>query len=149
MTRHEDSDLEQRLRADAQQIVADVSPELRARIDASIRSVAPIRSVPASRDADRSGGPGWWASGLTGLAAALLIILLVNTNRSSGPTPDSVTEDNVATTVTPEVSESLVTLPLKVRTADLTGPLEEELLRLQADIEKARQTVERDLHLTL
>ncbi|HSD69354.1 MAG TPA: hypothetical protein VLB07_07370 [Woeseiaceae bacterium] len=149
MTRHEDSDLEQRLRADAQQIVADVSPELRARIEASIRSVAPIRSVPISRDADRSGGPGWWASGLTGLAAALLIILLVNTNRGSGPTPESVTEESVAITVTPEVDEGPGMLPLKLRTADLTGPLEEELVRLQADIEKARQTVERDLRLTL
>ena len=149
MTRYEDSELEQRLRADAQQIVADVSPELRARIAASIRSVAPIRSVPAGRDADRSGGPGWWASGLTGLAAALLIILLVNTNRNSSPTPDSVTADSVATTVTPEISERPGMLPLKVRTADLTGPLEDELVRLQADIEKARQAVERDLHLAL
>lgn len=149
MARFEDMDLEQRLRNDAQQIRAEISPELRARISASIRSVAPIRSVPASHDSRGSRGPGWWASGLTGLAAALLIILLVNTDRGSEPIAPGATDESIATTITPELGENLGTLPLKVRTADLTGPLEEELVRLQADIEKARERVERDLHLTL
>ncbi len=149
MARYEDGDLERRLRADALAIHVNASPELRARIDASIRSVAQIRSVPAVRDSGKRGGSNWWASGLTGLAAALLIILLINTNRdrSQSPVPDA--DESVATTVTPEVSERLGSLPLKVRTADLTSPLEEELVRLQADLEKARQSVERDLRSTL
>jgi len=149
MARYEDDNLEQRLRADALDIDVDTSPELRARIDASIRSVAPIRSVPAARDSGKRGGASWWASGLTGLAAALLIILLINNNREGRNSVIPDTEESVASTVTPEVSERLGTLPLKVRTADLTSPLEEELVHLQADLEKARQSVERDLRSTL
>jgi hypothetical protein len=149
MARYKDGDLEQRLREDALDIRVDASPELRARIDASIHSAAQIRTVPAARDSDKRGGPSWWASGLTGLAAALLIILLINNNREDRNSVVPETEQRVATTVTPEVSERLGTLPLKVRTADLTGPLEEELVHLQADLEKARQSVERDLRSTL
>ncbi len=148
MARYEDTDLEQRLRADAMDIRVNASPELRARIDASIRSVAQTRSVPATREAGEPGGSSWWASGLTGLAAALLIILLINANREDGQPLVPDTEDGIASTVTPEVSERLGTLPLKVRTADLTSPLEEELVHLQADLEKARQSVERDLRST-
>jgi hypothetical protein len=149
MARYDDGDLDQRLRADALDIHADASPELRARIDASIRSVAQIRSVPAARDSDRPGRSSWWASGLTGLTAALLIILLVNTDREDGNSLDPGTEESIATTVTPEAGERLGTLPLKVRTADLTGPLEEELIHLQEDLEKVRESVERDLRSTL
>ena len=149
MARYEDGDIEQRLRADALDIHADASPELRARIDASIRAVARIRSVPAARDSDKPGQSSWWASGLTGLAAALLIILLINTNREGGNSLEPETEDRIATTVTPETGERFGTLPLKVRTADLTGPLEEELIHLQEDLEKVRESVERDLRSTL
>lgn len=149
MARYEDCDLEQRLRTDAFDIKVDASPELRARIDASIRSAARSRSVPAARDSGEQVWSSWWASGLTGVAAALLIILLINTNRESRSPLVPGTEERVATTVTPEVSERFGTLPLKVRTADLTSPLEEELVRLQADLEKARQSVERDLRSTL
>jgi hypothetical protein len=149
MARYEDGDVEQRLRADALEVRVDASPELRARIDASIRSAAQIRSVPDARDSVKGNRSSWWASGLTGLAAALLIILLIDNNREGNDSVVPHTEERIATTVTPEVSERLGTLPLKVRTADLTGPLEEELVHLQADLEKARQSVERDLRSTL
>jgi hypothetical protein len=149
MTGYEGGDLERRLRADALDVQVDASPELRARIDASIRSVAQIRSVPAAHDSVGKSGSSWWASGLTGLAAALLIILLIDNNHDGNDSRVPPTEERIATTVTPEVSERFGTLPLNVRTADLTSPLEEELVRLQADLEKARQSVERELRSTL
>lgn len=146
MARREDTDLEQRLRADARQVNAEVSPELRSRIGASIRAAGQVRSRPAEREA---GLPNWWVSGLTGLAAATLIIFLINTNRDGNGPPGRDTGEAVATTVTPEVGERLGSFPLRVRTADLTSPLEEELIHLQEDLEKVRESVERDLRSTL
>jgi hypothetical protein len=39
-------------------------------------------------------------------------------------------------------------LPLRVKTADLAAPLEDELQNLRSDLEKARDNVERDLKFT-
>ena len=139
MNRHDNDEFERRLLADANDIRADVSPQLRARINASIRSAAEQRTVPVAPGTRESF---WWASSLTGIAAALLVIVLINWNREPVPEPASVT------TVTPEISERPGSIPLKVKTADLTGPLEEELQHLQSDLEKARETVEGDLRLT-
>jgi hypothetical protein len=146
MARYEDTDLEQRLRADAKLINAEVSPQLRSRIGASIRAAGQVRSLPAEREARL---PNWWVSGLTGLAAAALIIFLVNTNRENAAPVAPDAGDAVATTVTPEAGERLGSFPLNVRTADLTSPLEEELIHLQEDLEKVRESVERDLRSTL
>ncbi len=146
MARYKDTDLEERLRADARQVNAEVSAELRSRIDASIRAAGKMRSLPADREVRL---PGWWLSGLTGLAAAALIILLINTNRENAAPAAPETVGAVATTVTPEAGERLGNFPLNVRTADLTGPLEEELIHLQEDLEKVRESVERDLRSTL
>lgn len=143
MAKRNDGDIERRLCADAEQIRADVPPELRARIQASLHAARQVRSVPVAR---RKHTGYWWASGLTGIATALLVMLLINWNRNA---VIAVPEEQVATTVTPEIVETLGYLPLKARTADFTGPLEEELQNLQSDLEKARLSVERDLRSTL
>jgi hypothetical protein len=71
---------------------------------------------------------------------------MINRNQDDGVVPSA---DEVAATVTPEIAQRLGSIPLNVRTADLTGPLEEELLRLQSDLEKARSKVEQDIRSTL
>mgnify|MGYP001814963576 CR=1 FL=1 len=131
-------EFEKRLKRDADEIEATVSPALRARIDASLHGVQPIRPARA-----RSASAGlWWASSLTGLAAAVMIIAVVNWNR---PAPE--TAPTVADNPQPAVTEPLP-VTLDIRTAEFTSPLEEELERLQSDIEKARRSVRDDLDFT-
>lgn len=130
---------EKRLKRDAEDIRASVSPELRARIDASLHGVQPIR--PAK---PRSASAGlWWMSSLTGLAAAVTLIAVVNWNRSAPETPPTVADNPQ-----PVVTEPPVPVTLDIRTADFASPLEEELERLQSDIEKARRSVRDDLDFT-
>jgi hypothetical protein len=142
MARHEDRDLERRLSSDAEEVRAVVSPELQSRIRASVHSARQLQSAPAGRNA---GGRYWWASALTGVAAVLLVIVIVEWNRD---VPDGLPAEPTAATA-PEIIEFFGVLPLKARTADLTGPLEDELLHLQSDLEKARLSVERDLRSAL
>ena len=68
-------ELANRLKEDAANIDAEVSAELQARIEASIRAT--------DREITRPAGTGkrdyfWWASSLTGLAAAIIGIALLN-----------------------------------------------------------------------
>ena len=66
-------EFEKRLKHDAQAVKAEVSPELRSRIDATLRGVDPIRPVSTDRPpAIRL----WWASSLTGLAAVIALVLI-------------------------------------------------------------------------
>jgi len=134
-------EFENRLKRDAEDIRAEVSPELRARIDASLRATEQIRPVPASR---ASGVNLWWASSLTGLAAAILVIVLINWNR---PTTELAPAEQVAERTVPVAVDDLQGLnpPWLVKTADFASPLEEELAKLQADIERARETVKKDI----
>jgi len=136
-------EFENRLKRDAEDIRAEVSPELRARIDASLRATEQIRPVPASRT---SGMNLWWASSLTGLAAAIMIIVLINWNR---PTTELVPVEPVAHETEPDYVNEIPSLYRpKIKTAEFTNPLEEELVRLQADIERARQNVKEDIDFT-
>ena len=131
-------EFEKTLKEDAAAIQPAVSPELRNRIDASLQGVEPIRPV---RDTRSAGAGLWWASSLTGLAAAVVVIVLVNVD-----TPDPAPVRPVVETTVPAVVETPALMPmLDVRTAEFTSPLEEELLKLQSDLEKARETVRQDL----
>lgn len=134
---------EQSLKDDAARIRADVSPEMQARIDAALRAAEPVRPVPPRQQPVATL---WWASSLTGLAAAVALILFLNWNRTGPVTV--VVEPLADTTVPGEVAEMPYRFPLNAETADLTEPLEEELEQLQQDLEKARRTVERDLNFT-
>lgn len=141
--------VENRLKQDAERIRADVSPQLRSRIDASLRGTAPVRPERGRRDFSL---PLWLGASLSGAVAAVLIIVLVNRDigdfgqpRSSG----TLQADNAALQSVPEYVRNIERrIPLNVETADLTAPLEEELEDLQADLEKARKDVERDLDFT-
>jgi hypothetical protein len=135
-------EFEKRLKQDADAIRVEASPELAARIDASLQGIEPIRPVeqrPASANL-------WWASSLTGLAAAIAVVVVINWDRP-----------NVE--VVPEVAEEIRTVPpddileaelpdWDIRTVEFASPLEEELVHLKSDLEKAREKVRQDLDFT-
>lgn len=137
--------LEQRLADDAKAIEARVSPQLEARIEASLHNAQ--RAAPPE-PGHRSSVTLWWASSLTGLVTAALVIVLLNWNREStktDPVPAAREFATVPEAVVPDAADRYGRLPLTTRTADLTGPLEEELRNLKSDIEKARDNVEQDI----
>jgi hypothetical protein len=137
-------EFENRLKRDADAIQADISPELKGRIDASLQAAKRIQPVP------ESGAPGinlWWASSVTGLAAAVIVIVLINWNR---PVIELVPVEPVARRTVPTAFDELQGLspPRLIKTADFATPLEEELARLQTDIERARANVKKDIEFT-
>jgi len=136
--------LEQRLKQDAGEIQAEISRELQSRIDASLHNAGQSRSIPA---ASRPTTTLWLASSLTGLVTAALVITWLNWNgEGAGTRPVEVAREF---STVPQPSIPIYgRVALKTRTADLTTPLGEELLHLQADIEKARKNVERDIRST-
>ena len=102
-----------RLRDDAERIRADVSPELERRIRASLESVTPER--PAPKHAPRP--PLFWlASTLTGLAAAIALIVVVNR-------PVGEPEATIVVQSPPVTLPELPRLPLTVQNAMTTSPL--------------------------
>jgi hypothetical protein len=137
-------EFEKRLKRDAEAIEARVSPAMRARIDASLQGTEPVRKA---RRKTASTVNLWWASSLTGLAAAVIVIALVNWNR---PAADVSPAETFATETELPTEPELPIGPeiLDIRTADFTSPLEQELINLQSDIEKARESVRKDLDFT-
>ena len=134
--------LERRLKEDAKGMNVQVSPDLQSRIEATVHGLTrPQAAEP------RSTTTLWWASSLTGLLAAMLIIVLLNWNRETAET-QPVRQARELPTVPQLVIPVYGRLALTTRTADLTSPLEEELLHLRADIEKARENLERDIRNT-
>lgn len=131
--------LAERLRKDAADIHVEVSPELDNRIRASLAGVTP--EVPQVRR-PRHSPLFWLASSLTGVAAAVAVILLVNTG-------DPVAPASVPVAATPTEIElpELPALPLKAEQAMSVSPLEQELDDFQSDLEKARQAVSEDMRL--
>lgn len=134
-------EFEKRLKRDAENIETGISPQLRQRIDASLCGTERIKPVPESRAGSFNI---WWTSSLTGLAAVIIVIVLINWNR---PVAEPVPVEPVAERTVPAAIEELHGLnpPRLIKTADFTTPLEEELAKLQADIEKARATVRKDI----
>jgi hypothetical protein len=134
-------EFEHRLKRDAQDIRAEITPELKERIDASIRGTKRIEPVPDSRTSPINL---WWASSLTGLAAAVIVIVIINWNQ---PVAEPVPLEPVAARTVPAAIDELQGLspPRLIKTAEFTTPLEEELEKLQADIERARATVRKDI----
>ncbi len=128
--------LAQQLRQDAEKIEVTASDELDHRIAASLRSITPeAESVVAPK----SQRPAlfWWASSLTGIAAAVAVIIIVNTQQPVEP-------------VTPTPASFVAAVPVidwKAETAMLAGPLQQELDALQSDIKKAEKKVRDDIGL--
>jgi hypothetical protein len=132
--------LETRLKEDAARIEAEVTPALNSRLAAAVRRV---RRTPRAEKPAGVSFPLWLAGSLSGLAGAIVVIVLMNRTDTTEQ-PDAA----VARAVPEYVRRFDQTVPLYVETADLTGPLEEELENLRSDIEKARENVERDLDFT-
>ena len=125
--------LAKQLREDADRINVAVSDELDQRIEASLRSVTPVRE----RAAPRGRPPLFWvASTLTGAAVALAVIAIVNRQVPEEPTAPPVT-----------VAEVTPTIDLNIEAAMLTAPLQQELEALQSDLKKAEEKVKRDIGL--
>lgn len=137
-------EFEKRLKRDANAVHAEVSPELRSRIDASLRGVEPIRPVSATEHAPTRL---WWASSLTGLAAVIALVVINNFNNSdSGVVQDSVVVERTEPPM--PVGFPLISPDLDIRSAVFTSPLDEELLNLRSDLEKARENVRKDVDFT-
>lgn len=128
-------EMDERLRRDADKIEAPVPPELSARIRATLKSVTPARR--RTRAMMPLGV--WVAASLSGAAAALLVFLLLPRAEPPARRPEPLAQS------APLPRSIAQEFPLEVRTAELTGPLEEELANLQSDIEKARERVRDDL----
>ena len=137
------ADLDQRLRADAEQIAATASPELQARIDASLRATRRSRTVS---DPSPMTGSLWLVSSLTGLGVAALVLLLLNWNAPVETAPANVVVETPATPDVGGAAERWQMPPdLELRNAGVTGPLEQEMSDLQSDLERVRDKIERDL----
>jgi hypothetical protein len=126
--------LAKRLRDDADQIEVMISAELESRIDASLRSVSQDVAAPAK---SRQSASFWWASSLTGVAATLAIVAVVNLSES-GP--------EVGITEPPQQAFSVPQFDWKLKPAMLTETLEQELVDIQSDLKKAEQTVRDDIN---
>ena len=128
--------LANRLREDAANIEVRVSDELDRRITASLERVAAESRGAAPR---QKGRPVlfWWASSLTGLAAAIAVIAILNIEEPPGPV--SATPDNFVA--------DLPAIDLRAETAMLAGPLQKELDALESDLRKAEERIRSDIGL--
>jgi hypothetical protein len=129
-----------RLRDDAAKLDAEISPQLDNRIQASLTAIEP--------EAARQRKPGrrvvsfWLASSLTGVAAALAVIAVLNLVDRNEPEmiPRTVAENTVQPIDVPA-------LDLDVKAATLAGPLAQELEDLQADLRKAEEVMRGDVRI--
>ena len=126
--------LAKQLRDDAHRIECSVSEELDDRIRASLEGIQP-EPVQRPRRESKSFAF-WWASSLTGVAAAIVTIAFINM-QVPDPGPDS-TESNPQPLVIP-------TVQWHTETAVLTSPLEQEFEDLQADLKRAEEAVKQDI----
>ena len=132
--------LTKQLKVDAAMIDVRVSDELDRRIMASLQGVTPERPdlpVKQSRPAAF-----WWASSLTGVAAALIVIAIFNAQSQPGDNP---VPQVAGTSPVPEITTPII--DWKTESAMLTRPLQQELLDLQSDLKKAEEKVKRDIGL--
>jgi hypothetical protein len=126
--------LAKQLREDAERIECTVSEELDKRIQASLRATEAETVKPRGRGSRPV--LYWWASSLTGVAAAVAVIAIVNLKA-----PEAVPE-------TPDPAATPLILPSiqwNTETAVLTSPLEQEIEDLQSDLKKAEEAVKQDI----
>jgi len=127
--------LARQLHDDAQRIDVSVSDELDRRIEASLRAVTP--EFEDSPPAPVTRPPlFWWASTITGVAAAIALIAIANWRAPAQPVPPPV-----------NIVAAIPAIELNAESAMLTGPLQQELDRLQSDLKKAEEKVKQDIGL--
>ena len=127
-----------RLREDASHIDAEISAQLDSRIQASLAAVEP--AAARRRGAKRRPAWFWLASSLTGVAAALALIAVLNVTDVDEP---AAVPRTVAGTTVPPIG----VIDLDVKAAMLTDPLAQELEDLQADLKKAEELVRGDVRI--
>ncbi len=125
--------LAEKLKRDADNIEVRIADELDHRIEASLRGVTP-ESGARKREPARPAGF-WWASSLTGIAAAALVIIIINLLEDETP---AAPVDIVAT---------VPAIDWQAESAALTGPLQQELEDLRSDLKKAEKKVRDDIGL--
>lgn len=128
-------DLTSKLRRDAGRIGVEVGPEFDERLRASLERAA-IRQPP-TEPARKPVASFWWASSLTGIAAAIGLIALINFGRQQSPEPPDLSMADVV--------EPLEMPLLKARKAVMTTPLHRELDNLESDLRKAENALREDM----
>jgi len=126
--------LARQLRDDASQIECTISAELDERIRASLQGIKPEPRQRQRRESKSFSF--WWASSLTGVAAAFVVIVIVNLQ---APEPvRGLANETPAPLVLPSIQWN-------AETAVLTSPLEQEIEDLQSDLKKAEEAVKQDI----
>lgn len=127
--------LKKALYDDAARINVEISPQLDARLRASLQNAeVAVAPGPDSRRRVLSFG---WASALTGATAAILLLFVVNLDRSEPPGSP-----------VPSDAHLIVAVPsLNAETAVFTAPLQKELDYLESDLRKAERAVKREIGL--
>jgi hypothetical protein len=122
------------LREDAASINVEVSAELDDRVRASLEAVT--QEGPQENAAPTRPRSMWWASSLTGILAASIVILLINLNQPAPP--PAVIDAPVSALFQPQ---------LIIDPAVMTAPLQKELEDLEADLKKAEAAVRKEFGL--
>ena len=125
--------LAQQLRDDADSIAVVITPQLDDRIRAALLSATQEAGRPASRN--KLTASFWWTSSLTGVAAALAVVAVLNLIDAD---PElAITEPPVAQFTMPKFN-------WQPKAAILTATLQQELEDLQSDLKKAEQVIRED-----
>jgi hypothetical protein len=127
--------LSKRLQDDAGNIEVTISPELDERLRASLHSIS--QEPAAAPKAPARPVSMWWASSITGIAAVVAMIAIVNTQE---PEPRSVTQPPSNPMILPSVDWN-------AKSAVLISPLQQEYENLQADLKKAEKVLKEDIGL--
>ncbi len=130
--------LAEQLKDDAARIDVQISDAFDRRMTASLQGVRPEMAEAARV---RRPAAFWWASSLTGVAAAMLLIVVFNTESPVDDTPV------VPPVLSPVSVAAIPSIDWKAESAMLTRPLQKELLDLQADLKKAEEKVKKEIGL--
>lgn len=131
--------LAERLKVDAAGIEVEISDELDRRLTASFQGIDPVQTAP--REPLQRPAFFWWASSLTGVAAALIVIAVINAFSQPVQPPATIAK-------TSPVNEPMTpVIDWKTESAMLTAPLQQELDDLQSDLRKAEEKVKSEIGL--
>ena len=133
--------LARQLREDAATIDAEISAQLDSRIRASLNAIEP-ETPRRQHEPGRRRVSFWLASSLTGVAAALAVIAVLNIVDMEEP--EAVSRTVADNTLQPI---EIPVLDFDVEAAMLTSPLARELEDLQADLRKAEEVVRGDVRI--
>ncbi len=131
--------LAEQLKDDAAQINVQISEEFDRRMMASLE--AATSEAPSAPRIKQRPAVFWWASSLTGVAAALVLIAVINSLSQVEDAPF------VLPTTSPVSVATIPSIDWKAESAMLTRPLQRELEDLQADLKKAEEKVKKEIGL--